>query len=433
VNDTLTQTNSRRIVDLSAKHRLPSVFTSREFVDAGGLMAYGPNFTDLYRRAATYVDKIFKGAKPADLPVEQPTKFELVIKPQDCEGARAEHPADTPAAGGSGDPVITRRVFVGSLTGGFLAAPLAAKAQPAGEVRRVGYLSMGSPTSPRPLWDELLQSLRELGWVENRNIVVEYQWAEGKSDRLPALAAELIRLKVDVIVVGSTPAAVAAKNATGTIPIVIVGVADPVRRGLVASLARPGGNVTGSSFDVDLDTFGKQLELLRELLPKVLRVAVLWNPATQAQSFGPSKLKAPAQSLGVQLHFLEARAPNEFDVAFAAMAKDRVEALLVLPNSMFGNHRVQLADLAAKNRLPSMHGEKVYVEAGCLMSYGPNQSDLFRRAATFVDRILKGAKPGDLPVEQPTKFELVINLKTAKALRLTIPQTLLQRADQVIQ
>src|SRR5262245_47726413 len=310
---------------------------------------------------------------------------------------------------------------------------LAVDARPAGEVRRVGLLSNSSPKSSVRFVDEFRQGLRELGWVEGRNLVIEYRWAEGKSDRLPALAAELVRLKMDVLVVGSSPAAMAAKNATGTIPIVLAGVADPVRQGLVTSLARPGGNVTGISWTAGTNKIGKELELLRDLLPKVRRVAILLNAASPNHATAVSNVKAAARSLGVQILLLEARGPNEFDVAFAAMAKDRVEALLIETDPMFILHRAQLADLTTKNRLPSMHAVRGHVEAGGLMSYGPSFPDLGRQAATFVDRIFKGPRPADLPVEQPTKFELFINLKAAKALGLTIPPSLLARADHIIE
>jgi putative ABC transport system substrate-binding protein len=269
--------------------------------------------------------------------------------------------------------------------------------------------------------------------MEGENLVIERRWAEGRVERFPSLAAELVRLKVEVIVAGPTPPAVAAKNATGTIPIVMWGVGDPVGQGLVASLARPGGNVTGLSFSVGWETFGKGLELLKETVPKVRRVAVLSNPANASHALAIENVKVAARSLGVQLQLLEARGPEEFEGAFAAMAKERVAALLVPTDPVFFLHRARLAELAAKNRLPSVHSLREYVEAGGLMSYGPSLLDLLRRAATFVDKILKGAKPADLPVEQPTKFELVINLKTAKALGLTIPQSLLLRTDQVIE
>jgi len=284
-----------------------------------------------------------------------------------------------------------------------------------------------------PRLDAFRQGLRELGWVEGQNLVIDYRSAEGKLDRLPDLAAELVRLKVDIIVAVPTPAAAAAKNAIETIPIVMIGVGDPVGTGLIASLARPGGNATGLSFSVGLEIAGKLLELLKETVPKVRRVAILSNPANPVQPLLIREVNVAARSLGVQLQHLEARGPNEFDGAFAAMAKERVGALLIVADGMLIFHRTRLADLAARSRLPAAYGWREHVEAGGLMSYGPSLRDLFRRAATYVDKILKGAKPADLPVEQPTKFELVINLKTAKALGLTIPQSVLGRADQVIE
>jgi len=327
---------------------------------------------------------------------------------------------------------MNRRVFLSVLSGGLLAAPLAAEAQQAGKVYRIGYLSAGSDTSNPRVREAFRQGLRELGWVEGQNIIIEYRWAEGRFDRLPDLAAELVRLKVDIIVAPATPAAAAAKKATGAIPIVMIGVGDPVGTGFVASLARPGGNITGSSYSVGLEIIAKQLELLKEAVPKVRRVAILSNPTNPAHPLWMSEIKDAGRSLGVQLQFPEAQGPTEFDGAFAAMAKERAGALLVMADGMFMLHRTRLADLAAKSRLPSL-GYRELVEAGGLMSYGPSLPDLWRRAATFVDKILKGAKPADLPVEQPAKFELVINLKTAKALGLTIPPSLLARADQVIE
>jgi putative ABC transport system substrate-binding protein len=330
--------------------------------------------------------------------------------------------------------VLDRRTFLAGTGTVLLASPLAAEAQQTGKVPRIGFLGGRTPSDTSPLLDAFRQGLRELGWVEGQNIVIDYRYAEGRFDRLPELAAELVRLKVDIIVAaGGTPTAAAAKNATGTIPIVMIAVRDPVGTGLIASLARPGGNVTGLSDSAGLEIFGKQLEQLKEAVPKVRRVAILSNPANLYHPLAIRELNAAARSLGVQLQLLEARGPNEFDGAFAAMAKERVGALLVLPDAMFNLHRTRLADLAARSRLPAAYGWREYVEAGGLMSYGPSLRDLYRRSATFVDKILKGAKPGDLPVEQPTKFELVINLKTAKALGLTIPQSLLQRADELIQ
>jgi ABC-type uncharacterized transport system substrate-binding protein len=328
--------------------------------------------------------------------------------------------------------VISRRAFLGTLACGLLAAPRAAGAQQAGKVYRIGYLSGGSSTLTN-LVDALRQGLRELGWVEGQNIVIEYRFAEGRLDRLPDLAAELVRLKVDVIVAAPSPPAAAAKKATATIPIVMIGAGDPVGQGLIASLARPGGNITGLAYFVGQEIFGKQLALLKEAVPKVRRVAVLWNPAVPTLAPAIGEVKVAARSLGLQLQLLEARGPNDFDGAFAAMTRERARALLVITDSMFSTHRARLADLAAKSRMPSAYTNRQPVDAGGLMSYGPSFPDLWRRAAGYVDKILKGAKPADLPVEQPTKFDLVINLKTAKALGLTIPPSLLGRADEVIQ
>jgi len=328
--------------------------------------------------------------------------------------------------------MMERRTFLGTLGISVLGAPLAAEAQQTGKVYRIGYLSAGSSTSNPRVLESFRQGLRELGWIEGQNIVIEYRWAEGRFDRLPDLAAELVRLKVDVIVGAPTPAVLAAKNATALIPIVGVSLTEPVGVGLIASLARPGGNVTGVSYSVGTDIFGKDLELLKEAIPKVRRVAVLSNPDGPVQPLTISNIKEAARSLGLQLQIVEARGPGDFDGAFAAMARERAGALLVVTDPVFIPHRARLVNLAAKNRLPSIFTQRADVEAGGLMSYGPNFADMYRRAATYVDKILKGAKPADLPVEQPTKFELVINLKTAKALGLTIPRSLLARADEVV-
>jgi putative ABC transport system substrate-binding protein len=332
--------------------------------------------------------------------------------------------------------MIARTMLAAAFALALLAAPHAAEAQSVERVYRIGYLSIGSNTGAvytRPQ-EGFRQQLRELGWVEGRNIAIEFRYAEGRADRLPGLAEELVRLKVDVITAVPTPAAQAAKNATSTIPIVGMSLTEPVAAGLVASLARPGGNVTGVSYAFGTEIFGKQLELLRDVAPKVRRVAVLANPTgSPAYPATLDAVRAAARSLRLELQLLEVSEPSEFDSAFAAMAKERAGALLVMGHPLFFLHRARLADLAAKNRLPSMSTQEQWVDAGGLMSYGPNFVDLYRRGATYVHRILKGAKPGDLPVEQPTKFELVINLKTAKALGLKLSPTLLQRADQVIE
>ena len=330
---------------------------------------------------------------------------------------------------------MDRRTF-GGIACGLVMTPLIVVAQPTRKVYRIGYLSIGSAsaTYTRPL-EAFRQGLRELGWDEGRNLLIEYRYAEGQADRLPALADELVRLKVDLIVASPTPSAFAAKNASRTIPIVGMSLTEPVAVGLVPSLARPGGNVTGLTYGVDTEIFGKQLQLLKEVVPSVRLVAVLTNPA----SGGPSHalrmeaVNKAARSLDLPLQILEVNEPGDFDAAFAAMLKERAGALLLSGDAVFFIHRARLADLAMKSRLPSMSTQWQWVEAGGLLSYAPSFPDQWRRAAAYVDKIFKGARPADLPIEQPTKFELVINLKTASALGLTIPQQVLARADEFIQ
>ena len=326
-----------------------------------------------------------------------------------------------------------RRTAVIALSVGALSAPLAATAQTAAKVPRIGWLGGPTRESAEPFVREFQRGLMDLGWVEGRNIIIEWRFAGGKAERLAELAAELVRLRVELIVVPSTPTALAAKNATQTIPIVTVAVGDPVGLGLVASLARPGGNITGLTGTVGPEIAGKLVELLKQTFPKVSRTAVLWHPATPGNALWLREAQIAARVLGLELQDLPARSPDDFDSAFAAMTAKRAGALLLAGDIMFLTHRTRLADLAAKSRLPTMCSMREYVEAGGLMSYGPSSPDLFRRAATHVDKVLKGVKPADLPVEQPTKFELVINAKTAKAIGITVPQSVLLRADEVIE
>jgi len=330
--------------------------------------------------------------------------------------------------------VTTRRAFLGTLAGSLLATPLAAEAQQAAKVARIGFLVTNLAASPR--WTEAFhQGLRDLGYIEGRNVVIETRDAEGKPERFPALAAELVALKVDVIVAPPTAAAVAAKQATKTIPIVFAAAADPVASGLVTNLARPGGNVTGLSI-LASDLVGKSLEQLTQAVPGVSRIVVLWQPGSLGERTEKEMLKGAdvaGRALGVRLQIVEARGPADFDRAFSEMTRARAGALTVLGSPMLNSERTRLVDLAAKNRLPAVYPWREFVDTGGLMSYGANLADNYRRAAIYVDKILKGTKPGDLPVEQPTKFELVINLKTAKALGLTIPPSLLGRADEIIQ
>jgi ABC-type uncharacterized transport system substrate-binding protein len=329
--------------------------------------------------------------------------------------------------------MMDRRAFIGALTGGLLAAPLAAEAQRAGTVPRVGWLSLFSGSDPQIQHsvDLFRRALRELGYVEGQSVAIEYRWAEGKSERLVEFATELARMKVDVIVAnGGVPPAQAAQRATKAIPIVFSGPADPVAAGLVASLARPGGNITGPTL-LSEELVGKQLELLIEVVPKMSRVAVLWNPtnAGNARQLRAAEAAAP----GLRLQPVGARDSDEIEKAFVAMTRQRADGLVVLIDAILYGERERIAALAAKNRLPAVYGFSVFAESGGLMSYAASRSDLHRQTAVYVAKILKGAKPANLPVERPTKFELVINLKAAKALGLTIPPSLLQRADQVIE
>src|SRR5712691_2161119 len=322
--------------------------------------------------------------------------------------------------------------FVVTLTLSLLVAPLTAEAQQATNVHRIGRLSAGSPTAPNPNLEAFRQGLRELGYVEGQNLIIESRYAEGSEERLPDLAAELVRLKVEVIVAGGSSTIRAAQHATRTIPIVMAVSYDPVGRGLVASLARPGGNTTGVS-TLGTELPGKRLELLKETVPQSARVAVLANPAAGGYESVMHNLTGAAQALGLQLRVVELRSAEELDTAFATMTREGVDALIVVSDpALMEGLRGRTVDLAATHRLPAMYSSRELVVAGGLMSYGPSLSDIFRHAATYVDKILKGAKPADLPVEQPMKFEFIINLKTAQALGLTISPMLLIQADEVI-
>jgi len=312
-----------------------------------------------------------------------------------------------------------------------LVAPLAADAQPLTKVPRVGFLFPGSAALASLRLESFRQALRELGYVEGQNLTIENRWAEGQVERLPDLAADLVRLHVDVILTAATPAAKAAKNATNTIPIVMVDPGDPVGTGLIASLAKPGGNTTGLSSTTP-DVAAKNLELLKEAVPHSSLVAFLRNAVSPAAGLAWKATQVAAPALRVQLQSVEVRSADEFATGFATITSERADALIVFPDPLTFTHRGQIVDFAAQSRLPAMFGAREFVDAGGLISYGPSFPDMFRRAATYVDKILKGAKPADLPVEQPMKFELVINLKTAQALGLTIPPTLLFQATEVI-
>jgi len=325
---------------------------------------------------------------------------------------------------------MKRRELMTLLGGAAMAWPLAARAQQAGKLPTIGLLVPGTPSSHGQWFASLVQRLHELGWMEGRNVAIKYRWAEGRSERYTEIAAEFVRLKVDVIVT-TGPAAAQAKKVTSVIPIVLALSGDPVGAGLVASLARPGGNVTGLSMQLP-DAAGKRLELLREVVPSFSRLAIMVNVGFPDAVLEASEAQAMARSLGLEVATLEIRRAEDIVPAFESL-KDHADALYVTADALLNNNRIRINTLALGTRLPTMHDFRELVEAGGLMSYGPNFASMFRRAAEYVDKILRGAKPADLPVEQPTKFDLIINLTTAKALGLNIPEGLLLRADEVIE
>ena len=327
---------------------------------------------------------------------------------------------------------IARREFLATLLGGAAAAwPLAARAQQAAKLPTIGFLGAATPSTTSPWISAFAQRLRELGWIEGRTIAIEYRWAEGREERFAEIAAEFVRLKVDVIVTSGSPAVMASKKATSVIPIVFATAGDPVGTGLVASLAHPGGNATGLSIQM-VDTGSKKLELLREVVPGLSRLAMMGNAGNPAVVLEMEEIQATARALALEVTALEIRRAEDITPAFEAL-KSGADALYVASDPLLNSNRVRINTLALGARLPTMHGFREYVEAGGLMSYGPSLPNQFRRAADYVDKILRGAKPGDIPVEQPTKIDFIINLTTAKTLGLKIPPTLLARADEVIE
>jgi len=325
---------------------------------------------------------------------------------------------------------MERRTFLALASGSLLAAPLAVEAQRPEKLYRIGMLERTSTAINAANVDSFRQGLRNLGYVEGKSFVIEYRSTDGRDERYPGLAAELVRLKVDLIVTRGTPAALAAKNATATIPVVMAGIGDPVGQGVVASLARPGGNITGLSAQVT-DIYAKRVDLLKELVPRAVRVAALFNMSNPSIPQAWREVETSARSLRIHPQLLDVRKPEDLGPAFDSAIRQRADVLVVGLDSLTQANQRHIVDLAAKHRLPAMYASMEF--AGGLIVYGVNYPDHYRRAASFVDRIFKGAPPADLPIEQPTKFELAINLKTAKALGLKIPQSLLQRADQVIE
>lgn len=322
---------------------------------------------------------------------------------------------------------MKRRTFI-MLLGGTAALPFNALAQQRDKIWRMGFIAHGHES----FYDALFEGLREYGYEEGRNLIVERRYAHGATERFKEFAAEMVRLNVDIIVVVTTPAALAVMNATKTIPIVHPNAIDPLNTGLIASLAHPGGNLTGGA-QLTAEASAKRLALLKKLLPELSRAATLWNPANPAIVFAWKETERTAGPLGIALHPHEVRGPQDFAAAFAAIAEEQPEALLVLQDAVTMQHRNNIADFAIQQRLPSMFQEKEWVKAGGLMSYGENLPSMYRRAAYFVDKIFKGANPADLPVEQATKFEMILNLRTAKAIRLTVPDSILALADEVIE
>jgi putative ABC transport system substrate-binding protein len=327
---------------------------------------------------------------------------------------------------------MRRREFITLLGGAAAAWPLAARAQQRPSVPRVGYLFSLAKAESQHLWQACQQGLREMGYVDGQNIIVEPRWAEGQYDRLPGLVAELERLRVDVLVAAATPTNIAVKGGTTAIPVVFVAVADPVRAGLIASLARPGGRFTGLSL-LTPETSGKRLELLKETVPNLVRVAVMLNPGNLANFVFVEETQAAARPLQLELQLFEVRNPSDVERAFAGAIAGRANAVVVFDDPFIHSHRARIIALAANHRLPAICGTREYADDGGLMAYGPHRPDLYRRSAVFLDKILKGAKPAELPIEQPTRFELIVNLKAAKALGLEMPTSMLLRADEVIE
>jgi ABC-type uncharacterized transport system substrate-binding protein len=327
---------------------------------------------------------------------------------------------------------MRRRDFITLIGGAGATWPFAARAQPSGKIVRIGYLGVVSATEGTRGADAFETGLRELGYVLGKSLVIEYRWANGQHEQLDVLATELVRLPVDILLAPTTSAALAARKATGTIPIVFATVNGPVELGLVASLARPGGNVTGLTYYISPEIVGKQLQLLTQIGRKVSRVAVLWVPSNQGLPTLVTEAKRAAEFLGLQLQMIETQGPDDFESAFGKMVEDRSDALLVLPDARLTEHRTVLGSLALKRGLPTMFGAREDLAVGGLMAYGPGRLDLLRRAANYVDKILNGVRPTDLPVQQPTKFELIVNLATARALGITVPLSIVAQADEVI-
>ena len=429
IEDPLIISNAPQIARFALQNRLPLIGFKPQ-AEAGALMEYGADTADLFHRSASFVDKILKGTPPANLPIERAVKFELVVNLKTAKTLGVTVPLDSNRQRRRGDR-MKRREFISLLGGAAAAWPLAARAQQPAKLPTIGYLGPNTRSLDSQRLAAFVQRLRELGWIEGHTIAIEYRWAEGRTERLAEFAAEFVGLKAGVIVTSGTPPVIAAKQATSSIPIVFAAVGDPVNTGLITSLARPGGNVTGLSIQAT-DLAGKRLELLREVVPGMSRLAILANAGASPAVLEMAEVQTTARSLGLEVVISEIRRPEDIAPAFEAF-KGRAEALYVCNDPLVTTNRNRLNTLALGIGLPTIYNVREFVDAGGLMSYGPNFLDLYRRAADFVDKILRGAKPADIPVEQPTKFELVINLTTAKALDLEVPPALVARADEVIE
>ena len=427
----LSDANRDLIATLAAHHKLPAVYYARSFVVAGGLISYGPDFVDQFRRSAEYVDRILKGEKPADLPVQAPTKFELVINLKTAKALGLDVPPTLARPRRRGDRVMKRREFI-TLLGGAARRGRSRRAAQQATLPVIGFLNTASPEAFAHLVAAFRRGLNKTGYVDGENVLIEYRWARGHYDQVPELAGQLVVRGVNVLAAFSPPAALAAKAATASIPIVIVSGDDPVKLGLIASLNRPSGNVTGVSlFTVALGA--KRHELLHDLMPAATAIGVLVNPDSPNAEPDIEDARRAARVLGWQIAVVTATTEREFDAAFAKLLDQRVAALVVGNDQFFNSRRERIVTLAERQSLPTIYPLRDFTAAGGLMSYGPSISEAYREAGVYAGRILKGEKPSDLPVLQPTKFELVINLKIAKALGLEIPPTLLARADEVIE
>ena len=435
-HDTFLTSRRVQLVHLATRHAVPATYALRDFAEVGGLMSYGVNITDALRQLGVYAGRILKDAKPADLPVVQSSKFELVINARDRQDARPRRAAVAARARRRGDRMMTRREFITLLGGAAAVWPLAAGGEQTDRMRRVGVLLALSESEPEGVaWTSALQhSLKQLGWIDGTNIRIDYRWSGTDPTRMEALAKELVGLQPDLIVGQSTPSVRALLRETGTISIVFVTVADPVGSGFVASMARPGGNATGfSNFEPAMG--GKWLELLREIKPDMARVALMSNPQTTVAggTFYNRAFETAAAMLSIEPIAMPVRSDTEIEAALTALARQPRSGLVVTSDTFAVDNRELIVSLTAKYQLPAVYPFRFFAAIGGLVSYGINLRDQFPRAASYVDRILRGGKPSDLPVQAPTKYELVINLKTAKALGLEVPPTLLARADEVIE